>query len=128
MFRASNDGGPPRIQVICPDGPVTLVASTTWSREYFDCFSHRPTYSSVLPCVSARCGTGYISAVSKKLIPVSVAMFSWSQASSNVFCSPYVIVPRQSRETCKPGASATHGMAIFPPFSCADSDKLDFSE
>lgn len=38
----------------------TLVATTTRSRGTWDCLSHRPTYSSVFPCVSARCGTGYL--------------------------------------------------------------------
>jgi hypothetical protein len=29
MFQASNDDGPPRIQVICPDGPVTYTMAAS---------------------------------------------------------------------------------------------------
>ncbi len=68
----------------------TLVASTTWSREYFDCFSHRPTYSSVLPCVSARCGTGYLH---------STAIASWSSSKPTLMAQQLV-----KRKTVKPPA------------------------
>jgi hypothetical protein len=48
-------------------GPATLLASTTRSRGCF--FSQVPMMRSVLPYVSARGLTGYISAVSMKLMP-----------------------------------------------------------
>jgi len=51
---------PSRTHVTLSDRPHTLLASTIpsllWS------FSHVPMYWSVLPCVAASTGTGYISA------------------------------------------------------------------
>lgn len=38
----------------------TLVANTIRCRGICDCFIQRPTYSSLRPCVSALCGTGYL--------------------------------------------------------------------
>ena len=40
-------------------------------------------------------GTGYISAVSMKLIPAALALAIWAKASCSLFCSPQVMVPRQ---------------------------------
>ena len=52
--------------------PETLVARTIWSR-YLRSFGQVPMHCSVLPCVTARGGTGYISAVSMKFTPCSSA-------------------------------------------------------
>jgi hypothetical protein len=49
--------------------------------------------ASVRPWVSARGGTGYISAVSMKLIPAASACSIWAWASDSLFCSPQVMVP-----------------------------------
>jgi hypothetical protein len=63
---------PPRTQCSAGLGPAALVASTTWPRlPVF--FSQEPMKRSVEPCVSARGITGYISAVSMKLMPRSSA-------------------------------------------------------
>ena len=89
MLLESRDVGPPRIHVIWPEGPatwpppstassdtagkmkitsrlaeqlgsVTLVATTTLSRGTWPARSQRPRSSSLRPCVSLRCGTGYL--------------------------------------------------------------------
>ena len=58
--------------------------------------------SSVLPCVSASVGTGYISAVSMKLMPYSsTAISSCCTPSSSVFCLPQVMVPKQTSLTMR---------------------------
>ena len=46
-------------------------------------------------------GTGYISAVSMKLTPCATAKSSCTCASASLFCSPQVIVPRQTSETSR---------------------------
>lgn len=51
---------------------ATFVAITTVSRVPAS-FTHLPSISSDRPWVSARCGTGYISAESKKFTPASTA-------------------------------------------------------
>jgi hypothetical protein len=48
-----------------------------------------------------RGGTGYISAVSMKLIPAALARSIWAKASSWLFCSPQVMVPRQRALTLR---------------------------
>ena len=53
------------------------------------------------PCVSARGGAGYISAVSTKFTPAATARSSCACASASLFCSPHVIVPRQTSETTR---------------------------
>jgi hypothetical protein len=64
-----------------------------------------PRYSSVRPSVSARVGvTGYISAVSMKLMPWSSARSIWAWASASLFCDPQVIVPRHTALTDRPVA------------------------
>jgi hypothetical protein len=50
---------------------------------------------SVVPKVSARGGTEYISAVSMKLMPRSTARSRMACASRSFTCSPKVMVPRQ---------------------------------
>ena len=81
-------------------GPVTLVASITLLLSLVD--KKDEMILSVSPWVSALVGTGYISAVSKKLIPYSSkAMFICSTPSANVFCWPHVIVPKQTLETSR---------------------------
>jgi hypothetical protein len=49
-----------------------------------------------------RGGTGYISAVSMKLMPRSSAHAICECASLSLFCSPQVIVPRQMSVTSMP--------------------------
>ena len=67
MLARSSAGGPPRIQPRLREGPATLVATMMRSRCWR--FSQRPTMLSETPKVSARGGTAYISAVSRKLTP-----------------------------------------------------------
>lgn len=52
-----------------------------------------------LACVSAACGTGYISAVSKKLAPASAASLSNRSATSGGVLSPNSMVPGSGSET-----------------------------
>lgn len=61
-----------------------------------------------------------MSAVSKKLIPSSRARFTNGRASfsskthARHLVEPYVIIPKQIRETCKPLLpSRTYGMPLF---------------
>ena len=59
--------------------------------------------SSVLPMVSSAIGlTGYISAVSTKLIPLARAQSSCACASASEVCVPKVMVPRHNSETMTP--------------------------
>ncbi len=71
MLSPSRERGPPRIQFRARRGPVTLVARMI--RSLGLPASHAPTMLSVRLQVSARGGTGYISAVSMKLTPRSKA-------------------------------------------------------
>ena len=73
MFLLSMTGvsPPSRSHVIRSERPETFVATRIWERSCL--LSQLAMYSSVLPCVSAFVGTGYISAVSRKLIPRSSA-------------------------------------------------------
>jgi hypothetical protein len=86
---------------IVPHRLKTLVAMTTRSRDGPNSFSARPVTSSLAP-------TEYISAVSKKLMPDSNArrkkglLSSSSSTHSRHFFEPYVMVPRQIRETLSP--------------------------
>src|SRR5215470_5066586 len=83
-----------------PIGKQTFVATITWSRFAYS-FSARPVTSSLTP-------REYMSAVSKKLTPHSSARLTNGllAASSRVHgChsgDPYVIMPRQIRETFRP--------------------------
>ena len=52
--------------------------------------------------VSGRGATGYISAVSQNWTPRSSARSIWAWPSASLFCSPQVIVPRQTAETRRP--------------------------
>lgn len=52
-----------------------------------------PKMRSEAPCVAALCGTGYISALSKKLMPQSSAALSRRWASSLKVPSPNSMVP-----------------------------------
>jgi len=52
-----------------------------------------PRIRSDAPCVAARCGTGYISALSKKLMPHSAAASSSQGASASGVPSPNSMVP-----------------------------------
>ena len=64
---------------------------------------HEPMNSSVRPTVSARTGfTGYISAVSMKVMPWSSAMSIWRCASASSVWLPQVMVPRQISVTSMP--------------------------
>ena len=54
---------------------------------------------SVRPCVVAFGGTGYISAVSMKVMPSPTAWSSCACASASLFCWPQVMLPRQTSET-----------------------------
>jgi hypothetical protein len=65
-------------------------------------FNHLPTISSVTPNNFALGGTGYISAVSKKSIPVSTARSIIAKDSDSLDCNPKVIVPRQMSVTTNP--------------------------
>src|SRR5574343_923248 len=99
MLARSIASGPLRIQLRLRLGPATLVASRILLRGC--CFNQRPTMLSDAPQVSRRGGTAYISAVSKKLMPCSMARSSWAWASASAVCSPKVIVPRQISGTVK---------------------------
>lgn len=70
-----------------------------------------PRYAMV-SLVSARAGTAYISAVSRKFTPRSTARsrMAWALASST--CSPKVMVPRQMGETCR--SLRPRGMVFMP--------------
>src|SRR5690606_17697271 len=102
---------PPRIQSRRP-GPATLVAMTSLSRSLRA--SQRPRYSSVRPWVSARGGTGYISAVSMKLMPRSMARSSCAWASASVFCSPQVMVPRHTVDTSRSVPGSVRYFIVSP--------------
>src|SRR5450759_3153795 len=73
---------------------------TTWSRGAYS-FNARPTTSSLAP-------REYMSAVSKKLMPRSIARFRKGRLSASSSTQgrhaevPKVIVPRQMRETLRP--------------------------
>ncbi|MNJ78462.1 hypothetical protein D3C77_762220 [compost metagenome] len=60
---------------------------------------------SVAPQVSAFGGTGYISAVSMKLMPAAWARRICSKPSASLFCSPQVMLP---------SASALTWMSVLP--------------
>jgi hypothetical protein len=90
-----------RNQLIGPR-PAILVASTTLSRAPGREANQLPMIRSVEPCVSGLGGTAYISAVSKKLTPRSSAKSICAWPSASVFCWPQVMVPRHTRETCRP--------------------------
>ena len=93
-------------------GPSILVATTHSSRRPVRA-NHSPMISSVRPIVSARTGVvGYISAVSMKVQPASLARSIWAWASSKVFCEPQVMVPRQISLTS--GPSRPRGIVFMP--------------
>ena len=94
-------GLPLRIQGMPRAGPATLVATTSWSRAPGRRANQLPMMVSVAPKVSARAGTEYISAASRKLTPRSRerSRIEWAVASST--CSPKVMVPRQTGVTCR---------------------------
>ncbi|OIQ93897.1 hypothetical protein GALL_241850 [mine drainage metagenome] len=74
--------GAPLRTAIWP-APVILLASTTSARRLLRA-NHRPRISSLRPTVSALTGlTGYISAVSMKLMPASSAISIWDCASAS---------------------------------------------
>ena len=83
-----------------PIGKKTFVARTTSCR-FAKSFSARPRTSSLAP-------SEYMSAVSRKLTPSSSArrmkgrLVCSSSTHSRHFGVPYVIVPRQTRETLRP--------------------------
>src|SRR5690554_5120676 len=80
--------------------PATFVAMIRESR--FLPLSHLPKIASVSPTVSARGGTGYISAVSKKLIPSPYALSSIRKDSFSSLQLPKLMVPIQIRLTLSP--------------------------
>ena len=82
-----------------PLRPKHFVASTTLER--LPC-SQRPTISSVRPTVSPVPPSGYTSAVSKNVTPPSAARSMIEIEVFSSHCKPNVMVPRQSRETCRP--------------------------
>src|SRR5438105_12621665 len=83
-----------------PDGKKTLVAMTTSSR--------RASSRSARPVTSSLAPFEYMSAVSKKLMPASIARTKNGRAASSSrtqerhFDEPYVMQPRQRRETLRP--------------------------
>src|SRR5437868_5666126 len=83
-----------------PEGKKTLVAMTTSSR--------RASSRSARPVTSSLAPFEYMSAVSKKLIPPSMARTKKGRAASSSrtherhFDDPYVMQPRQRRETLRP--------------------------
>jgi hypothetical protein len=79
-----------------PPGPATLVVTCCVSRRCV--LSHSPSNVSELPCVSARCGTGYISAVSQALMPSSFAVLKSSNVLDRSKSSPHSIVPADLAE------------------------------
>ena len=97
--------------------PLTFVASTILSR-LPRAASHLPTMRSVDPCVSAFGGIEYISAVSRKLIPASIARSIWACPSASVFCWPKVIVPRQIEDTSITVRPSFRISIIAKVFSC----------
>lgn len=85
----------------CP-GQTTWWMFPCWSRQYpmllplprkERCPGPTQLCPSALACVSARWGTGYISAVSKKSTPASAHWLSRRSASSGDVLSPNSIVP-----------------------------------
>jgi len=90
----------PRIHGMPRDGPATLVASTTLPRRLASLANQLPRIVSVAPQVSARAGTEYISAASRKWIPRSIERSRMLCAVASSTCSPNVIVPRQMGGTC----------------------------
>ena len=86
---------PGRSQGMSRAGPATLVARVTRWRMPGRWRSQRPMKVSVAPAVAALGGTGYISAVSRKVTPRSTARSSMACASASPTCSPKVMVPRQ---------------------------------
>ena len=77
------------------DGPATLLASTIFWRMPGRALSQWPMKVSVAPQVGALGGTGYISAVSRKLMPRSMARSMMACEVGSSTCSPKVMVPRQ---------------------------------
>src|SRR5258706_5627713 len=76
-------------------GPAIFEATTMPWRFALFLPSQLPRIFSVAPCVFCAGGTGYISAVSMKLIPRSSAQSICACPSASLFCSPQVMVPRQ---------------------------------
>ena len=64
--------------------------------------SQRPTISSVRPAVVRSPPSGYASAVSRNVTPLSAAWSRIAREPSSSTCRPNVIVPRQMRETWRP--------------------------
>lgn len=58
-------------------------------------------------CVSADCGTGYISALSKNVAPASAAWLSSRSATSGSVLSPNSMVPGVSSEVLKHDMAAS---------------------
>ena len=76
-----------------------------------------PMTSSVRPTVSTVTGfTGYISAVSMKLIPASAARSIWAWASSWGVWVPHVIVPRHQSVTFRPLRPRSSIFMRYRPF------------
>jgi hypothetical protein len=92
---------PSRTQGMPRDGPATLVASTIFSRMPGRLASQLPMMVSVAPKVSARAGTEYISAVSRKFTPRSSERSRMACDPASSTCSPKVMVPRQMGVTCR---------------------------
>src|SRR3984957_17509461 len=75
----------------------------------------RPMISSVRPRVARSPPSGYASDVSKKSTPASAALSMMANPVASSLCSPNVIVPRQSRDTCSP---------LRPSLTCSISGTL----
>ncbi len=82
-----------------PVGAKHLVATMNRSRLPR---SQRPRISSVMPRVLRSPPSGYESELSMKSMPPSAARSRMATAVLSSDCSPKVIVPRQSLETCRP--------------------------
>ena len=92
---------PGRTQGMPREGPATLEASTSFWRAPGRWANQRPKMVSVEPQVSARAGTEYISAVSRKFTPRSSERSRIAKEVASSTCSPKVMVPRQMGVTCR---------------------------
>src|SRR6516164_11062223 len=82
-----------------PTGAKHLVAMMKRSRLPR---SQRPMISSVRPRLARSPPSGYASEESRKSTPASAARSMIAIAVASSLCSPKVIVPRHSRDTCRP--------------------------
>jgi hypothetical protein len=113
---------PSRTHAMPRDGPATLVASTIRSRMPGRLASQLPMMVSVAPKVSARAGTEYISAVSRKFTPRSTERSRMACDVASSTCSPKVMVPRQMGGTRRALCPSATGSKVFMNVRCFRKD------